>query len=685
MMTAVDPGASVRHLLGRARVIEDRVRALITARRAVDPQPDDPFRGLYLSDELVDRLLGDVRGVPGWSDPSDALARCEQEADLAETRGARLRLREVADTFSLTSLDVELLLIAIVADLDPRFEQLFGYLNDDVTRRRPSVALAFDLCGVPLSSAVDRSRLAHGPLVTSALVTLDDPDRPFPSRAIRVPDRVVGHLLGDDTPDAALAAVLRDPPDYAWGDTEAIVRSLDGGQRLFYFREPPTGSGTALAVAALTELGIPSLVVDLDVIPDDPDVRQRVVREAGLRGCGIVARPVTAETRPATLAALITPHIPTVLVGEAPWDPAWAVTSPLLIDVPNGTVADRVALWQRELGSAAEDVDLAAVTPQFRLRPEQVHRAASGARVAAGAVDGRINTEHVRAASRAQNGTALDRLARHIVPGVGWGDLVLPDIALRSLEEVTQRARFRDRVLGEWRMRPGGGRGTGVVALFAGDSGTGKTMSAEVVASELGLDLYVVDLSSVVDKYVGETEKNLERIFTAAAGVNGVLLFDEADAVFGKRSEVKDAHDRYANVESAYLLQRMETFDGLAVLATNLRANIDDAFTRRLDVVVDFPLPDANYRSVLWDRSLGTRLERAADIDLTFLGKAFELAGGAIRAAAVSAAYLAAADAGVVTMSHLIAAVHQEYRKLGRLTLESEFGPYWSLVTPRPT
>ena len=153
------------------------------------------------------------------------------------------------------------------------------------------------------------------------------------------------------------------------------------------------------------------------------------------------------------------------------------------------------------------------------------------------------------------------------------------------------RARFRERVLGDWAMRPGGGRGHGVVALFAGDSGTGKTMSAEVIAAELGLDLYVIDLSTLVDKYIGETEKNLERVFQAAAGTNGVLLFDEADAVFGKRSEVRDAHDRYANVESAYLLQRIERFDGLALLSTNLRANIDEAFTRRLDLIIDFPMP----------------------------------------------------------------------------------------------
>ena len=230
-------------------------------------------------------------------------------------------------------------------------------------------------------------------------------------------------------------------------------------------------------------------------------------------------------------------------------------------------------------------------------------------------------------------------------------------------------------------MRPGAGRGHGVAALFAGDSGTGKTMSAEVVARELGLDLYVVDLATVVDKYVGETEKNLERIFTAASGVNGVLLFDEADAVFGRRSEVRDAHDRYANIESAYLLQRMETFDGLVVLATNLRANIDEAFTRRLDVIVDFPLPDPEHRALLWDRCLGRRMERAPGLDLGFLGRAFELAGGGIRSAAVTAAYLAAEDGTPVSMAHLVTGVQREYRKLGRLTLESEFGPYWATLT----
>ncbi|MFD5347422.1 ATP-binding protein, partial [Streptomyces anulatus] len=282
---------------------------------------------------------------------------------------------------------------------------------------------------------------------------------------------------------------------------------------------------------------------------------------------------------------------------------------------------------------------------------------------------------------RPNTGARLDRRAGRIEPTVTWDDLVLPPDTHTQLRELTARALHRDRVLGEWGMRPGGGRGRGVSALFAGDSGTGKTMSAEVIAADLGLDLYTVDLATVIDKYVGETEKNLERIFTEAAGVNGVLLFDEADAIFGKRSDVKDAHDRYANVESAYLLQRMESFDGLAILATNLRANLDDAFTRRLDLVIDFPVPDPEQRLLLWDRCLGRTLPRGTDLDLPFCAENFELAGGNIRSIAVTAAYLAADTGGAVTMETVIHAIQREYQKLGRLTLASEFGPYLGLVT----
>ncbi|MEU9384207.1 ATP-binding protein, partial [Streptomyces sp. NPDC048279] len=273
---------------------------------------------------------------------------------------------------------------------------------------------------------------------------------------------------------------------------------------------------------------------------------------------------------------------------------------------------------------------------------------------------------HLRLAARQQSASGLEQHARRIRPAVDWRDLVLPERPITELRELALRARHRDRVLGDWRLSAGGGRGRGVLGLFAGDSGTGKTLSAEVVAAELGLDLYVVQLSSVVDKYVGETEKNLERIFTEADRTDAVLLFDEADAVFGKRSEVKDAHDRYANLESAYLLQRLEAFDGIALLTTNLRANIDEAFTRRLDLVIDFPFPEEEQRLALWRHGL-VHVPSDPDIDLTPLARDFELAGGAIRSAVVTAAYLAAGSGEPVSAANLLEGARREYRKAGRL------------------
>jgi SpoVK/Ycf46/Vps4 family AAA+-type ATPase len=284
-----------------------------------------------------------------------------------------------------------------------------------------------------------------------------------------------------------------------------------------------------------------------------------------------------------------------------------------------------------------------------------------------------LNNEHLFAAARAHSSSRLASLARKIEPRYDWLDIILPEDQRAILQEMVNTVRGRPLVLDEWGVGQKLAASNGVTALFAGPPGTGKTMAAEVMARELGLDLYKIDLSSVISKYIGETEKNLEKIFKEAESSNAILFFDEADAIFGKRSEVKDSHDRYANIEISYLLQRMEAYDGVTILATNLRANLDEAFTRRLQFVVDFPFPEKEDRLRIWQTLFPATVPQAEALDFARLAERFKLAGGNIRNVIMNAAYLAAADGKQVTMEHLMHSIRREMQKMGRLVGDKDF------------
>ncbi|MFI5771127.1 ATP-binding protein [Streptomyces sp. NPDC051658] len=685
------PAAVIEDLWEQLIHVEQRVRNAVALRRAADPQPDDPYRGQYLTPEAAARIV----------ESRDAFAPVPAHGSEPSPQSPPgSRIRQLAEDFGLMPLDVDLLLVAMAPDIDNRFERLYGYLNDDLTRRRPTIGLALDLCGLPAASSGRFRFSPSAPLVAGGLLEVLEADRPLLSRVLRVPDRVTAHLLGDDEIDGRLRGLVRAVAHAEEPDTgpEAlrVAAALGTGSGLVHLLDRGGDPG-GLAVEALLAAGRRALVVDiaaLAALPEPAEVVRTLAAEARLSGGGVVLGPLEAlaPERPerarllSGLCAAVS-GAPLVAYGKKNWDPLWTGESPVPVHVLSPGPAGVARQWRRALaeagtsvglpaGSVAADEELIEATASYRLDSEQVRKAAVVASRLAVLEDRPVDAQDLRTAVRAQNGAGLERLARRIEPAVGWDDLVLPAATRHELSELALRARHREQVLGQWRMRPGGGRGRGIIALFAGESGTGKTMSAEVVASELGMELYVVDLSTVVDKYIGETEKNLERIFVEASDVNGILLFDEADAIFGKRSQVKDAHDRHANVESAYLLQRMESFDGIAVLTTNLRGNLDEAFTRRLDVIAEFPMPDARQRLALWDRCLGTAIPREAGLDLEFCAGRFELAGGSIRACAVTAAYLAAESGSPLGMEQIVSAVLQEYRKLGRLVRESEFGPW---------
>ncbi len=285
-----------------------------------------------------------------------------------------------------------------------------------------------------------------------------------------------------------------------------------------------------------------------------------------------------------------------------------------------------------------------------------------------------VTLADLKNAARAQSQPRLTSLAQKITPRFTWDDIVLPLDRLAQLREIASQVLYQHVVYEEWGLMEKASLGRGVAALFAGLSGTGKTMAAEVIANDIGLDVYKIDLAGLVSKYIGETEKNLSRVFQEASDTSAILFFDEADAVFGKRSEVKDSHDRYANVEISYLLQRMEEYDGIVILATNLRSNLDDAFLRRMRAIVEFPFPEVEDRLRIWQRTLAGPAPLAADVDLGFMARQFRMSGGNIRNIVLLAAFLAASERRPIGMSHLIHAAKREYQKLGRLIAESDFG-----------
>ena len=678
----------MRYLLGRLALVEERVHVEVQRRQRAG---DDPSaRGLLLSDDQVARMLreGPARVEPPSAQAREALADLRVRSAQAVADGADVRLARLSEAFGLDELDEEILLIALAPAVDVRFETLYAYLNEDVTRRGATVGLALALCGVSPLDPDARARFAPDAALGLGLVDLSGEHRALIHRSLDVPERVVAFLLGDDAPDPAVEAVLLSAPPVDGPAAVRIARAVAGGARTVYVRDVHGSGAASQAAAGLGAAGLEVLNVDLSRLPEDVDLgvlARACQREALLQRAGLVVGPLERfdERSPAAVRLLSESRCPVVLHGRPVWDPEWSRSVPSLVDADRITTRETVGGIVAALGEDLGDVDAVEAIGLFRLTPAQVERAAVAARQQA-TMEGRaLVAADLQRGGRAQSAAGLERLARRIEPRATWDDLVLPGDAMEQLRQLAIRWRQRDRVLDEWGMGRGASRGRGVSALFAGDSGTGKTMAAEVVASDLGLDLYIVELSTVIDKYIGETSKNLERIFSQADKVNGVLLFDEADALFGKRSSVSDAKDRHANVEVAYLLQRMESFDGVAILTTNLSSNLDDAFVRRLDAIVDFPSPDVAQRELLWRAKLRPELPQDMDLDVRFLADRFKLSGAEIRNVVITAAYLAGEEGAAVGMRHLVRGLLAEHRKMGRYLPEADLGPYAALVTDR--
>ncbi len=586
-------------------------------------------------------------------------------------------LETLAAGFGLSAFERSVIVLCAAVELEASFASLCATAHGDPRRAFPTFGLALGaLPGAHWSAFTPARPLRAWRLIEPAS------GEPLTRALLHIDERVLHYLAGVSHLDERLRGWVEAVPSPAEvpPSQAGLVRQIqavlsapraDTGWPTIQLMGDAAAPKRAVAAAACAALGIELYVARAGDLPAAHVERETFARlwgrEAVLASAALLMEADESDTAERARVAVLAEQLPgLVIVGvRDPLPPGRRAAVRFQVGGP--TAEEQRTLWRRHLGAVAENLNgqVDALVSQFDLG-----EAAILAVCAQAAGDGAAEGTHLWDACRAQVRPRLDDLAQRVEATAGWDDLVLPEPQTQLLHQVAGQVRQRARVYDTWGFAGRGNRGLGISALFAGVSGTGKTLAAEVLARELRLDLYRVDLSQVVSKYIGETEKNLRRVFDAAEGGGAILLFDEADALFGKRSEVKDSHDRYANIEVSYLLQRMETYRGLAILTTNLKNTLDSAFLRRLRFVISFPFPDAAHREAIWRRIFPT-LTPTEDLEHSRLSR-LNVAGGNIRNIALHAAFLAAEAGEAVGMRHLLQAARTECAKLDRTVTDAE-------------
>ena len=686
--------------------------------------PLDQFKGLVLSDEEISNmLLTDSIRLETETDnyyddaESEALAqavyqlesRIEQRRSLSLEEGIYLPLAHLSHIFRLTRFEESILLACLAPELHRKYEKLYAYMQDDVTRRKPSVDLLLNLHtkNTEEKIAARQEFDPRAPMLRFRLLQMSDSPGDGPStllaRSVKLDDRIANFLLELPQMDAKLDGLARfvppiqedakqnEPEEETLGRALNFIRSHintpnASRQRLLFYIHGPYGAGTRqIAHAICRNLELPLIVADVRRMLSGPMAFEEAMlligREAVLHPAAVCLENidsliVEADKRVSELKSLIEmtetfSHL-TILLGRRAWKPHQLLNEQSFISIELSVPDDRARrlLWEDEAGaSLGENIDFGALASKFRLTPGQIRDAWNSAQTLArwrSPDDSSVIMGDLDSACRAESSPKIGTLAIKVNPRYYWDDIVLPPDQMAQVREICNQALLRHIVYGEWGFDRKLTLGKGLSALFSGPPGTGKTMAAEVLANELNLDLYKIDLSQVVSKYIGETEKNLHHIFEEARSSGAILFFDEADALFGKRSEVKDAHDRYANIEVGYLLQKMEEYDGIAVLATNLRQNLDEAFVRRMYFIVEFPFPDEEYRKRIWNVIFPREAPLSDDLDFGLLAREIKLSGGNIKNIALAAAFYAASEGETIRMHHVVYAARREFQKIGR-------------------
>jgi hypothetical protein len=599
----------------------------------------------------------------------------------AEAMPSPPSLSVLCSTFGLSSFERDVLLLCAGMELDGTFPSLCAQAHGNTQRTYPTFGLAL----ATLPAAHWSALLPSSPLRRWRLIEVGTGDA-LTTSPLRIDERLLHYLAGISYLDTRLRSIIEpvtvtaEVPPSQGSQAERVVeiwsraRSLTETWPVIHLCGDERAAKREIAAHACVKLGLQLHVLQAADVPQSAMEREALARlwerEAALSQSALLIDCDEFE-QPRAIESFLEQLRTMLLVASRAPVRLWRYPV-VRVDINRPTAAERNSLWQESLGPIASQLDghVERLVAQFDLGMEEI-RATSAQVVACcdGETDQQI-VDQLWDACRATARKNMDDLAQRIEPAAHWDDLVLPATQKQILREIGAQVRHRSRVYERWGFASKGTRGLGISALFSGTSGTGKTMAAEVLADELRLDLYRIDLSQVVSKYIGETEKNLRRVFDTAEASGAVLLFDEADALFGKRSEVKDSHDRYANIEISYLLQRMEAYRGLAILTTNLKNVLDTAFLRRIRFIVQFPFPDAANRAEIW-RHVFPADTPTENLDVSKLAR-LNVVGGNIRNIALQAAFLAAESGEPVRMTDLLHAARREYAKLEKPLADTE-------------
>lgn len=689
------------------------IRTQEVQRRAISLDPN-----LFISEEEVDALLlqqGESTGSStGLAEVEAQIAALNMEINTRVSgslkTGTFLAIPRLAQIFGFNAFECMVIIICLAPELRQKYEKLYVYLQNDIMRKKPSIDMVLDLlCIDEADKWQSRGYFSSfAPLFRNGILQVSEDG----SCSLKIAQRFLAFLMGQNLIDEELlnsGAAKPYAPDLPIEDVlvsqetkdriAGIFRghfSIPANQRkklVLHFHGPAGVGKRELATGLCSIIKSFMLYVDIEQwLGAGSDIRHllRLAMREGLLQRLVVyldgidlmqADDTSSRSMLKSLASIIEEYgWLVILAGENPWSAAPglfgdAIFLSFCLEVPDVELSRKA--WEQSLDRIVtpKDPGLAEqMAEQYRLTPGQIKGAVESALY--NDILGTINETglstplgmvHLVAAGRRQSNRKLNQLAAKIDCRHGWDDIVLPASKLQQLKEICAQVKNRHQVFDEWGFGQKVSRGGGLSVIFTGSPGTGKTMAAEVMSKELELELYKIDLSGVISKYIGETEKNLSKIFHEAETSNAILFFDEADALFGKRSEVNDAHDRYANIETSYLLQKMEEYEGIVILATNFRKNMDDAFTRRIRYIVEFPFPDEESRERIWRSHFPELAPRSEAIDFKFLARKFPLSGGYIKNIVLDAAFLAAGNGRVIDMEHVLRGVRTEYEKIGKL------------------